>query len=248
MLIDHLQKIFAERSRKNPKYSLRAFANSLELDSSTLSAILRGKRPLTTKMALKLIDRLEIEDPLQMQLLLMGTIGGKEAAQKIEYSEFDMASAEVIGSWEHFAILSVLELSKVKSDTKSIAKRLNIPMGVAMEALYRMEKLGLITKQDTQWKLTGKNMSTPNNIPNAKIRAAHRQHIERAIESLEKDPVDSRDITGITMAINSNKINDAKRLIQDFRRRLSAFLEAGNRDSVYRLNVQLFPLTQENSK
>ncbi|WP_413291489.1 TIGR02147 family protein [Bdellovibrio sp. HCB337] len=248
MLIEHLQKIFAERSRKNPKYSLRAFANSLDLDSSTLSAILRGKRPLTSKMAMKLIDRLEIEDPLQMQLLLMGTIGGQDAAQKIDYAEFDMASAEVVGSWEHFAILSVLELSKTKSDTKSIAKRLNIPMGVAMEALYRMEKLGLIQKSDTSWKLTGKNMSTPTNIPNTRLRAAHRQHIERALESLEKDSVQSRDITGITMAINSKKLTEAKNLIQDFRRRLSAFLEAGDRDSVYRLNVQLFPLTQENPK
>jgi len=248
ILVEHLQKIFAERSRKNPKYSLRAFANSLELDSSTLSAILRGKRPLTSKMAMKLIDRLDIEDPLQMQLLLMGTIGGKEAAQKIEYSELDMASAEVMGSWEHFAILSVLELSKVKADTKSIAQRLNIPMGVAMEALYRMEKLGILEKTGTQWKLTGKNMATPSNIPNAKIREAHRQHIHRALESLEKDSVQTRDITGITMAINSKKMIEAKALIKDFSRRLSAFLETGNKDSVYRLNVQLFPLSQENSK
>ena len=250
MLIDYLQKLFAERSRKNAKYSLRAFASSLDIDSSTLSALLRRKRPMTSKMAMKIIDRLDIQDPLQVQMLLMGSLagGGGANAKHVPYNEFDMATAEVISSWEHFAILTTLELPRFKGDTKAIAKRLNIPMGVAMEALYRMEKLGIIAKENTYWKLTGKNMATPSNIPNSRLRQSHRQHIERALESLDHDAVEIRDITGITMAIKSNKINEAKHLIQDFRRRLSTFLETGTCDSVYRLNVQLFPLTQENPK
>lgn len=248
MLIDHLQKLFAERSRKNAKYSLRAFASSLELDSSTLSALLRRKRPMTSKMAMKIIDRLDIQDPLQVQMLLMGSLSGAQNTPASSYGEFDMATAEVISSWEHFAILATLELPRFKGDTKTIAKRLNIPMAIAMEALYRMEKLGIVAKSEGYWKLTGKNMSTPSNIPNSRLRQGHRQHIERALESLDNDSVDVRDITGITMAINSEKLDEAKTLIQDFRRRLSGFLETGTCDSVYRLNVQLFPLTQELSK
>ncbi|MEK2688262.1 TIGR02147 family protein [Bdellovibrio sp. GT3] len=246
MLINHLQSVFAERSRKNPSYSLRAFSKSLDMDSSTLSALLSGKRPMTTKTAMKIIDRLEINEPLQVQKLLMGVLGAEDAPQS--YSDIDLDSAEMISSWEHFAILAVLELPKAKTDTTSIAKRLNIPMGVALECLVRLQKLGLVAKDTTQWKLTGNNMSTPKNIPSSKIREGHRQFIHRAIESLESHSVDQRDITGITMAINKKKLVEAKGLIEDFRRRLSAFLETGNRDSVYRLNVQLFPLTQENQK
>ncbi|MBO9668301.1 MAG: DUF4423 domain-containing protein [Bdellovibrio sp.] len=105
-----------------------------------------------------------------------------------------------------------------------------------------------MSKEATQWKLTGNNMSTPRNIPSAKIREGHRQFILRAADALEAHSVDQRDITGITMAINRKKFAEAKGLIEDFRRRLSTFLETGPRDSVYRLNVQLFPLTQENKK
>lgn len=202
---------------------------------------------MTSKMAMKIIDRLDIQDPLQVQMLLMGSLGGgvQNNMQASTYGEFDMATAEVISSWEHSAILATLELPRFKGDTKTIAKRLNIPMGIAMEALHRMEKLGIVSKQGAYWKLTGKNMSTPSNIPNSRLRQGHRQHIERALESLDNDSVNVRDITGITMAINSDKLDEAKTLIQDFRRRLSGFLETGTCDSVYRLNVQLFPLTQE---
>ncbi|WP_413574971.1 TIGR02147 family protein [Bdellovibrio sp. HCB290] len=246
MLINHLQSVFAERSRKNPSYSLRAFSKSLDMDSSTLSALLSGKRPMTTKTAMKIIDRLEINEPLQVQKLLMGVLGAEEAPQA--YSDIDLESAEMISSWEHFAILAVLELPKAKTDTTAIGKRLNIPLGVTLECLVRLQKLGLVTKDATAWKLTGNNMSTPKNIPSSKIREGHRQFIHRAIESLEQHSVEQRDITGITMAINKKKLAEAKSLIEDFRRRISAFLETGTRDSVYRLNVQLFPLTQENPK
>ncbi|MBO9668300.1 MAG: hypothetical protein J7501_15980 [Bdellovibrio sp.] len=134
MLIEHLQAVFAERSRKNSSYSLRSFAKSLDLDSSTLSALLRGKRPLTTKMAMKIIDRLEIHEPLQVQKLLMGVLGANENPQ--EYSEIDLDSAEIISAWEHFAILAVLELPNIAKDTTSIGKRLNIPLGLRWNAWY----------------------------------------------------------------------------------------------------------------
>jgi transcriptional regulator with XRE-family HTH domain len=40
---------FARRRKLNPRYSLRAFARSMHLEHSTLSQLLRGKRPLTWK-------------------------------------------------------------------------------------------------------------------------------------------------------------------------------------------------------
>lgn len=243
MLIEHLKKTFAERSRKNPQYSLRSFARSLDIDSSTLSAILRGKRPLTAKTAKRLIEGLGIRDPRECTELLLGTIG--EAAAAPTYETLSLEVAEVISSWEHFAILALLELDGFKALTRNIARRLNLPLGIVIECLNRLELLGLVKQKNESWILTGKNMATPSNVPNAALRETLRQCIEKALESLEKDPVEARDMSGTTMAISAKKIPEARRLIQDFRRNLAAFLESGQKDSVYRLNVQLFPLSQE---
>ena len=67
-LLIYLQSAFAQRKTKNPKYSLRAFAQSLNIDSSTLSAILGGKRPITAKRAVKILERLEIKDDMRREL------------------------------------------------------------------------------------------------------------------------------------------------------------------------------------
>jgi transcriptional regulator with XRE-family HTH domain len=44
-----LETEFARRRRVNPRYSLRAFARSVNLEHSTLSQLLRGKRTMTWK-------------------------------------------------------------------------------------------------------------------------------------------------------------------------------------------------------
>lgn len=44
-----LQNELARRRQVNPRYSLRAFARSVEIEHSTLSQLLRGKRTMTWK-------------------------------------------------------------------------------------------------------------------------------------------------------------------------------------------------------
>ena len=44
-----LRDEFARRKRINPRYSLRAFARSVEVEHSTVSQLLRGTRPVTWK-------------------------------------------------------------------------------------------------------------------------------------------------------------------------------------------------------
>ena len=44
-----LQSEFVRRQQSNPRYSLRAFARSVGLDHSTVSQLMRGKRPITRK-------------------------------------------------------------------------------------------------------------------------------------------------------------------------------------------------------
>jgi uncharacterized protein (TIGR02147 family) len=245
MLVEHMKRTFAERCRKNSSYSLRAFARSLGMDSSSVSAILKGKRPLTIKSARKIVEGLNITNPVEAQALIMNTFTPAENETLSDYTEIAMESAEAISSWQHFAILAVLELKDFKGQERQIAERLNIPFGIASECLGRLEKLGLIEKKKDLWKLTGKNMATPSHIPSAALREGHRQFIHKALHSLESDPVEMREISGITMAISKTRLTEAKSMIKDFRRRLSTYLESGGLDAVYRLNIQLFPLSQE---
>ncbi len=48
------------RTAKNPSYSLRAFAKSLQVEHSALSKILSGKRSLTPEMIYRISTRLGV--------------------------------------------------------------------------------------------------------------------------------------------------------------------------------------------
>lgn len=246
MLIQHLQKVFLEKTRKNPRYSLRAFAKNLNIDSSTLSALMNGKRPLTPQMAKKILKQADLGDARLKEKLWFQFLEGSNSEATEDYSILNEMETELVASWEHFAILALLEIPNFHAPTKQISLRLNIPIAIVVDCLSRMEKLGFVQKKKDSWHLLKRNITTTTDIPNSALRMANRQYLEKALESLELDGIGDRDITGITCAIDRKKLPEAKKMIREFRRKISTYLESGSKTSVYRLNIQLFPLSKEN--
>ncbi len=91
---------------------------------------------------------------------------------------------------------------------------------------------------------TSKNVTTTHDVQSAALQLSHKQNLELAALALDEVAIEHRDITSITMAIDAKKLPLAKAMIKNFRRQLSEFLESGNKNEVYNLNVQLFPLTK----
>ena len=60
--INYLNQVLSDRIDSNPKYSLRSFARSLEVDPSHLSKILSRKIIPSLKMAEAIIKKLELEN------------------------------------------------------------------------------------------------------------------------------------------------------------------------------------------
>lgn len=95
-----------------------------------------------------------------------------------------------------------------------------------------------------KWKPVSKDLSTSNEVSSAALRESHRQTLEQALAKLDEVPLEQRDVTSISMAIDVSKIPAAKKMILRFRRSLSEFLESGHQTEVYNLNVQLLPVTK----
>ena len=56
-------------------------------------------------------------------------------------------------------------------------------------------------------------------------------------------PVQERDISSMTLAIDRKKLQKAKELINKFKDDMEELIESNNPDDVYNLSIQLFPLT-----
>lgn len=244
-----LQDEFERRTAHNQHYSMRAFARDLRLDAASLSGILAGKRPLTAKAAKQVLEQLKVDPELKLELL-MNVLDDLPPNAPPEYSNLDSTRLSPIVGWEHFAILSLMQTRDFRSANDWIALRLGIDTETVAQALANLEHAGLISVHDGQLRAVEVNVASTTDIPSKSIREGLRQYIQKSIEALEQTPVEARDITGMTMAINPRKLPEAKRMIASFRRRLCNLLEKDTSElsEVYRLNIQLFPLSNSDSR
>lgn len=240
MVLEKLKSEFKVRSSKNSAYSLRAFARSLDLDSSTLSGLLSGKRKLSLKTAQRILDKLELTS-VERKELLFGETNFKVKSE-LSSKTLQEDQLQIVSGWQHYAILSLLETQDFQSSVKWIANQFGLSVIDTRTALERLEKMGLIEFKDQRYKLCQNGVMTTEGIPSGALKKAHREYIEKAIFSLENHATNERDISGTTMAISKAKLPQAKKLIQEFRKSLAELLESGKKEEVYRLNVQLFPL------
>lgn len=78
------------------------------------------------------------------------------------------------------------------------------------------------------------------------VRAMHKEMAEFAKDSIEKYPIDERNFTGITMGIDDEDYEKILTELETCRKRIVSIATAkkgGNR--VYRLNLQMFPLSEK---
>lgn len=246
MFIEELLKTLSKRQANNPAYSIRAFARDLDINPATLSSLINQKRPLTLKTALCLIDRLDWPPALKKKVI--GNLTKSHTDEK-NYIEIPESHGELLARWETFAILSFLEIPPQKFTARELALKLEVPFGEILVCLGILEQFGYIQESAGKWslKLVECRAST-SDVPNTFLRKGHKRKTLRGLQSLEEDPVELRDFTDITMAIDPSKIPEAKERIREFRRDLCAFLEDGEKKQVYQMNIQLFPLSHRSRK
>jgi uncharacterized protein (TIGR02147 family) len=150
----------------------------------------------------------------------------------------------VLGEWVHFAILSLLKTDDFKSDPQWIATRLGISPNQVSTALERLLSLEMIQRSEHgEYSRTNGHFRTSDDVADVSIRKFHSQTLELAKESLHRDPIECRDFSAVTMAIDLNQLDRAKTIIRQCQDELMSLLETGQRTEVYRFSCQLFPLT-----
>jgi uncharacterized protein (TIGR02147 family) len=243
-----LQKEFTDRCRKNPRYSLRAFAKLLGMEAASVSQILSGKREASTKVITRICDRLSVNPRARFQLLLNVKKRVAKAQTEPAPPSFQQLTADafsVIADWYHYAILELTFTENFDSSPNWIAKKLGITPTEAKVALDRLERLELIELIDGRLQKTQAFLTNgPDGFSAPALKELQRQLLQKALDAIDLVPQEEKDVTSMTMAINPAKLPEARRRIKNFRRQLCAFLEEGPRTRVYNLGVQLYPISQ----
>lgn len=232
---------FVKAQARNPHYSMRAFSQKIGVAQSAISEILSGKRPVTRKSAQKILQGLD-KDPNEISAVVEDHENG--TTQK--YQPIDLSAFHVVSEWQYYAILSLAETKDFESSEKWIAQRLGISEKLASDSIETLLRLDMLErdKKTAKLKPTGQHFEAISAVATQALRKANRNNLEMAQQALEKVPLELRDFTGITLCFDPSRMEDARKMIKTFRRNFTRVMESGHKKEVYKLSIQLFPLTK----
>ena len=193
-------------------------------------------------MRLKLSDRLGLGPDEQKRLFV-----SRPETEK-DYYQMTLDAFIATSDWYYYGILQLMRVKDFQQDVNWIARRLGVTPSEINIAVERFTRLGIL-EVDGNGKWVDRTEGHTTNIGQPLTSIAHRklqkQFLEKAVVALEEVPFEKRHNSGMTMAIDSSKLDQVHDLIQEFRRRISEFLETGDsHDQVYQFTISLFPLSQ----
>lgn len=249
---DCLKAELDRRVQNNPRYSMRSFARALEMDVAALSRVLAYKQSVSPKTASRLAQKLNL-NPSEKDFFLNSVLEDQKMRSLYKSPEKSGASSmpsaldhdifRVLSELHHFSILMLSTTDDFQSDPRWIAKRIGISVIEVKMAIERLIKVGLMVEEDGQWKKSDGHLTTADKtVTTPALRKHQRDVLAQAMLSLENDPIEIRNMAGVTMAIDPEKIDLAKKMIQEFIHNLATFLEGGKKKEVYQLSISLFPL------
>ena len=245
-----LRKKLAEGQKGNPGYSLRAYARKVGVHVGALTYIINGKRNVSKDLAERIVRKLLLDPQERSEILGLfpdKVPKPKPAAKAVaaRYLRLNADQFKAVAEWEHFGVMSLARCEDFDGEEASIAQRLGLTAARTQIVIKRLLELGMIV-QDENGKLSRSEQafSTTDDVLDVSIQKHHEQALDMAKESLAVHDVGVRDFTSLTMAIDIKKLSIAKERIRKFQDELSDLLESGHQTEVFRLSMQLFPLSK----
>lgn len=232
-----LEASFLDKCKKNPRYSLSAFARSIGLSQGYLSKIFSGQNKLSLEKSIVVAEKLGLEKEDKEKFFISASLDRDSENLTLTNSFSCMIENPL-----YHLILNTLKLDDFKTDIDSISKKINCDKTIVQSFLDKLLELELVKCENGEWKRCFHKTISHDQVAPESQKSFHKNVLKKAILSLDKYPSEQRNITGITMAIDPNQIELAAKEISRFREKMRKILKDGNKTEVYHLEVGLFPL------
>lgn len=243
LLGDELQ----QRSFVNPRYSLRSFAKQLKVDASHLAKVLKGKRQVSERFVEWAGWSLNWTPEAIARAKSASDVSRAKSGRKLRlatekrFNPITQDEFQVASRWIHFVLLEFAEIDLVLPSIRELSERMGVSMGVVSEAVERLKRVGALVESKTGIRATKHFTTTKIAGTTPALKKLQKEILSAAARALDEWTIEQRDQSGITMAIDSSKLPEAKERIKRFRRELMDFLQEGKRDRVYQMSISLFP-------
>lgn len=237
-----MQLRLAEMQAKNPQFSLRAYAKSLDIHAASLSEFFSGKRMFSPKLQKKIIEKLQIS-PEKKHLLLNLLETDPEATVTADRLQIDNDSYFLVTDPIYYSLLCLIEIEGFRDNSEWIAGRLNRTPEEAVDALQRLERVGYVKRlENGKLIVTDVHLMTSDDIANTALRLRHNENLESAKHALNNLPVKDRYFRFETLAIDTENMATFKQAAQEFiNKAVSLSQKSSTKNEVYEFCLNFFP-------
>jgi uncharacterized protein (TIGR02147 family) len=257
----YIADYYAERKAKSA-FSWQEFASLAGFSSSIfLKYVSEGRYNLGEATAVRVATAMKLADyecDFFVELVKFDhakTDAEKKAAYGKMISIAEAHKAKVLEG-DSFRFFSdwknpvIRELAPAMPGAKPLALahacREKITAAEVSETLNFLVKAGLLQKDDAgNYTQTEKSVTTgPMEVTPVAVRGMHRQMGEFALDAIEGVPQAERHFSGVTLGVTHEAYDEIVQVIAECRKKVIAIATKDPAiDEVYRLNMQLFPMT-----
>jgi uncharacterized protein (TIGR02147 family) len=254
-----IRDAFDDFKQRKTVISWRYMAMKLGADPGNLLRVSQGKIHLTLSLVKPMAEFFELDEKETAYWTELVCFGRAKAdAEALNHYEkmqilkgiplkrLAKKELEFYRHWYCNSIRSIIGICRFKDDYEGLAECCTPPITVeeAKSAVKLLYDLNMISKdRDGYWKVNDTFVSTGGNWRSEAVRTFQKETIRLAGESLERHAPPLRDISTVTMTFNMDDIALIREKIKEFRSELLRLSQEGDGDdTVFQLNVQLFPI------
>ncbi len=155
---------------------------------------------------------------------------------------------EYFSKWYHPIIKELLDIAVFDGDYKALGEMVNPPISEreAKRSVRLLIKLGLVQEKDGEYSASHKFVTTEGlTMGTLAVRSVQKKMANLGGESVDTVPKDKRDVSGVSVSINSGSIDKIREELARCRRRIMEIAKADEKcDSVCRVNLHMFPVSK----
>lgn len=261
-----LREFYEVEKSLDPTFSYRVFATAVNMDASLLLKILQGKRHVSPKCVESFIEFFRFKEGKAEYFREMVAYGKAKSDEQVRHHfealqkmrplacrELDEARYRYFQQWFYPMIRSALDVFDYRGpqDAASLGDSC-VPKLTATQvqgAVDALLQLGLAQKRkDGRIVPTEAHIKTKERWFSASISEYQQNIADLARRSIAETPREERDISTLTMALDSTQIQKIRDILAETRKSIVKVVNdmpSKICDSVYQLNFQLFPMMKK---
>lgn len=255
---DYLTDALSIRQRKNPAYSMRAFARDLGMSAQKLNQVLKKKCGLSPQAASEIASKIGLTSS-QRELFValvesrhhrsrtvreLARNRVEKLLSRLDFEKIPKSSLNLFESWTLLAAYLLVDVDDFSSERSWIASRLGISAEQVREAYDKLFEAGLLTEVDGKWKRSRVALDFSFDGSSKILQNYYRQLWARAEFTMEGERPENREFSASTISVSLDDVEFVRQEMEAFRKNLiqSIAKRPGNAERVYALTMQFFPL------